>query len=249
MKIKCLNCETIVEQNFCPQCGQKSTTNRFAFSFKGVWEFVVGAFQFDHKFLFTLKSLFLKPGTIIYEYLNGKRAKYFDWITFLLVIATISHLVESIESKELFDFFSFSNENSEKMTKLVSSFQRENPKIVVLISIPVMALCTRLWFRRVKLNFMEHFVLNTYLSSFLMVIGFVFLVVPVLITNNRNIVQVFFTLYSFISTAYIIWAYHQFFSFYSKKRIWLKSIGVFLTYTVLNLMVGVVIVYLIYHGR
>jgi hypothetical protein len=93
----CKNCSTHFKGNFCPQCGQKLTTERF--TFKHIFSEVIHAFTHaDKGFLSLLKKMIYMPGTIAYEYIvEGKRKKYFNLFTFFVLITTISAFVESKE--------------------------------------------------------------------------------------------------------------------------------------------------------
>lgn len=68
--------------------------------------FVFDIFHFDGKFFDTLKNLFLKPGTISLEYVNGKRVKYLDPIRMYLFTSAVFFLVF------------FSAESTHNITKL-----------------------------------------------------------------------------------------------------------------------------------
>jgi hypothetical protein len=89
----CLNCNTTLQpnQNFCSVCGQGTSTHRF--SLKGIFghDFIHSVFHLDKGFLYTFKMLFTKPGFFIKEYLEGKRVKYFNYFTMILILIAIGH--------------------------------------------------------------------------------------------------------------------------------------------------------------
>lgn len=72
----CLNCgNKIDDSKFCPNCGQINTGKRL--SIKQVSKDVFGDyFSIDSKLFRSILSLFLKPGFLTMEYLQGRRNKY-----------------------------------------------------------------------------------------------------------------------------------------------------------------------------
>lgn len=93
--VKCLNCDTEFEGNFCPECGQTADTGRFTMKF--IWENLLAAFTSkDGGIWFTLKSLFTRAGAMIVEILNGKRRRYFSPFPMLFFMLTVYILLYSI---------------------------------------------------------------------------------------------------------------------------------------------------------
>lgn len=74
---RCLNCESTLHnsQNYCHNCGQKNHDLRISINHL-FYEFIESLTHLDTKIVNTLKSIFLYPGQIILEYINGKRTKY-----------------------------------------------------------------------------------------------------------------------------------------------------------------------------
>lgn len=71
----CLNCNAIVQGRFCHNCGQENVEPK-----ETVWHLVSHFFKdithFDGKFFSTIKYLFIKPGFLSREYMEGRRARY-----------------------------------------------------------------------------------------------------------------------------------------------------------------------------
>ena len=92
---KCLNCGTEFERNFCPECGQSAETGRFTMRF--IFENLIAAFTSkDGGLWFTLKNLFIRPGAMIVDNLNGKRRRYFSPFPLLFFALTIYILLYSV---------------------------------------------------------------------------------------------------------------------------------------------------------
>ncbi len=85
---KCLNCGTEFEGKYCPECGQSANTGRFTpqFIFDNLRSAIIGN---DGGIWYTFKSLFIRPGAMIVEILNGKRKKYFSPFPMLFFMLTV----------------------------------------------------------------------------------------------------------------------------------------------------------------
>lgn len=99
----CLNCGYPLIGKYCGHCGQKAFLHKDSF-WHMVMHFAGDYFHYDNKFWTTIKALFLKPGLITLEYIEGKRAKYLNPIQLYIFVSTLFFLL----------FFSSSNEDSSK---------------------------------------------------------------------------------------------------------------------------------------
>lgn len=73
----CLNCGTIVEERYCPHCGQENVEPHESF-WQMVKHFLYDITHFDSKFFDSMKFLLLKPGFLPLEYIRGRRARYLN---------------------------------------------------------------------------------------------------------------------------------------------------------------------------
>jgi hypothetical protein len=84
----CKNCENTVEGNYCPNCSQKADTHRF--TLKHFAHDFLHAFTHADKGIFLLmKELIIRPGKVATEFNAGKRKKYFNPITYLLIVMAL----------------------------------------------------------------------------------------------------------------------------------------------------------------
>jgi hypothetical protein len=94
----CPNCQTtlIGISEFCHNCGQK----RIYPEDHSVWHLVVESlgdfFHFESKFFTTLRPLFFRPGFLTNEYLQGKRARYFQPFKLFLFISFLYFLTSGL---------------------------------------------------------------------------------------------------------------------------------------------------------
>ena len=71
----CLNCGHIVEEIYCPHCGQKNTETHIN-AFHAIAEFVGDYFHADGKFLKSIIPLLFRPGYMTNEFNAGRREKF-----------------------------------------------------------------------------------------------------------------------------------------------------------------------------
>lgn len=93
--VKCLNCGTEFEGDFCPKCGQSAETGRFTLRFIAD-NFLAALLGRDGGIWFTLKSLFTRPGEMIMDNLNGRRKKYFSPFPMLFLTLTLYLLITTL---------------------------------------------------------------------------------------------------------------------------------------------------------
>src|SRR5688500_16468941 len=86
--MNCKNCDVLLEGNFCRQCGQKADTNRITFK-HFLHEFFHAFTHSDKGILLLMKDLITRPGLVAREYLDGKRKKYFNPLSFLVIISSL----------------------------------------------------------------------------------------------------------------------------------------------------------------
>ena len=156
MNHSCLNCDAHVSQNYCAQCGQKTSTHRFSLQHFFIHDFVHGIFHLDKGFLFTIKELLTRPGHSVREYIQGKRVNHFNYFTTLILVLTIGYLLSKAEKVHPSQLF----ENISGLTKVLKDYS----KITVFLGVPVYALSSyALFYRRAKQNYTENLVINLFM--------------------------------------------------------------------------------------
>lgn len=94
-KKTCLNCGAFVETHYCPKCGQENSESRQSFHHLFT-HFVFDFIHYDSSFWRTVKYLFLSPGKLSIEYMNGKRKSYVNPFTLYIFISFITFFIPSV---------------------------------------------------------------------------------------------------------------------------------------------------------
>ncbi|OSZ80158.1 hypothetical protein CAP36_02555 [Chitinophagaceae bacterium IBVUCB2] len=112
----CLNCGTIVQGDFCHNCGQENVVPKETF-----WHMVTHFFyditHFDSNFFHTIHHLILKPGFLSKEYMAGRRARYLHPIKMYVFTSAIFFLL-------FFSFFTPRGNFTMNPDELLSSKER-----------------------------------------------------------------------------------------------------------------------------
>lgn len=95
----CLNCRYVVENRFCPNCGQENIDTRKTFYHLFI-HFFEDLTHYENAFWKTIKNLLLKPSTLTKEYLSGKRLSYLAPVRLYIFISLITFFIISISSSK-----------------------------------------------------------------------------------------------------------------------------------------------------
>ncbi len=234
--IICKNCGNQVSGNFCNNCGQSANTHKLTMHFI-LHDLQHGLFHFDKGVLYTTKQLLTRPGHTIREFLEGKRVKHFQPLSFVIVLATFYGLLYHYL---IFDRLHASLiEPRDDITRAygkIVTWMTEHFAFNGLILIIISTLVSYVIFKKRKYSLAEHLVLNTYLMGLFLIVSL--LVFPIVyifgiaVTLQYGIVQQGFLL------ILMCWCYAQFFNNTSKaKTIGLTFIA-FLVISVLYLAIG-----------
>ena len=88
----CLNCDEPLSGSFCHQCGQQNLPLKQSLG-QLVLEFFGEFFNYDGRFLRSIRLMLSQPGAIMLAYMEGKRASYVNPVRFYLFISAFYFLV------------------------------------------------------------------------------------------------------------------------------------------------------------
>ena len=240
----CKNCQYSFKTNFCGNCGQKSNIPKIDFKYL-IHDLPDSFFQINQGFLFTIKQLAVRPGKSIKDFLSGKRQIYYKPLAFFLVTSAIYLLLMYSLDRETFtgdaiagmrDAFSGRDKS---FNIILLDWAGKNQTYFTLFFLPLFSLASYLAFMKAGFTYVEHIVMNLYISGFQMIIYLVF----GLFLVEENMLLVLPLLVGFI---YNIWTFNQIFNY---KKIIARNFLVLLTYSIffiilfiLSMIIGFLIV-------
>lgn len=242
MNHHCLNCNHESVGKFCPNCGQKTSTHRYSLKYFLLNDLVRNLIPLDKGFFYTIKELFSRPGHSIRAFVQGKRAKHFNYFTFILLVISMNHFAGSWSEIKLIDITSYSLNSDEILTKF-EKMSRAYPQLFTLMQIPFLALFSYLFFRNSKQNLTENLVLNTYKTSAELLLSTLFTMISV-VYKNIAVLSYLYSVVAVLTLSYSVWFYYQYFSAfgYSKVSLLLRSV---LTTVIITLAIAAVSVFAI----
>ncbi|MCP9767972.1 DUF3667 domain-containing protein [Lacihabitans sp. LS3-19] len=237
----CKNCGSTLNGKYCSACGQK----KFNYEDKTVSHLVDEALHFITHFegnIFqTIKTIFTKPGKYALEFSSGIQKKYFKPISLFLILVVLYLFFPVYKGmnmslnghKNMFFYGKMAKSqikkksekimiNEEELNQLYYSKSEKISKILLLILIPLSALCLYILFFSKKKLIYDYFILSSELNIFYLATNYLF--IPVFLfaisflIKGRNLISETYLLF-FISTLFLV------FSSIAFKRFFNVSIG------------------------
>lgn len=205
-----------MEGNYCSHCGQSAKVSRVDLpSF--LHEVSNSIFQVNSGFFFTLKEMFLNPGSALKDYLDGKRKRHFKPIAYALTLSTLYFVVVKITDQNtwLDDFFSgwlegVNERNEVSNTPELLLWIAKNYAYATLILLPIYALASYLSFLKFRKNYLEHLVINAYITGHQAIFYAFFALLGVVFKTDLLIIPAFL--------AALIYTYLVFWHFFSEEN-------------------------------
>ncbi len=187
-------------------------------------------FQVNHGLFYTIKCMFLSPGHSIRAFLDGQRKGHFKPIAFVLTLSTVYFLVSQFSDSATLidDFFSgYSDGGKERgfTTKEspIITWLSDNYAYTTLLLIPIFSLASYISFLGLDRNYLEHIVINAFITGQQAIFYSFFTVVGVLSKHEDISALIAVT----ISIVFNCWAFIQFYN--GEKKGWV-ILRLFLTY-------------------
>jgi len=209
----CLNCNEKLQGDYCSHCGQSAKTHRFTLKHILRQDFLFAILHVNRGLLFSIKELFTRPGHSIREYNKGKRINHLNYFTLLVIVLLVFSFVEELTPFHYANLVETDKEIMEEFEALLKKY----PKYIYLGIIPFYALFSFLILKKAKQNYAEHFVLNTYKFSAVLILNIFFILFASFVKDNPTVKKADALLF-WVTLAYGTWFYYQYFSpFYSNK--------------------------------
>ncbi len=154
-KKSCLNCGHSISDEFCTHCGQKSDTARITVHSLIKNDILGSIWHVEAKFFHTLKNILFRPGTTAMNYIAGKRIRYNNFISLLLILFGFNVLSYHYYAKIA------PTETLTDDVVYMKHFLSKYSKIILFVIIPMLGVNAYFLFRRIKLNIAEHFIIGT----------------------------------------------------------------------------------------
>ena len=94
----CLNCRYVVENKFCPHCGQENSDTRKTFHHLFI-HFFEDLTHYENAFWRTIRNLLFRPAALTKEYLSGKRLSYLAPVRLYIFISFVAFFIFSVMSE------------------------------------------------------------------------------------------------------------------------------------------------------
>lgn len=169
----CPNCGSNSIDKYCSNCGQRIYRKRF--TTKGFFGVVGSAINFERGFLHTAIWMFRNPGTVVSDYLNGKTKIYINPLNYILIIAgayaflvlslnILDSTVASTNSLLQTDQMQTSPEALELQSRWIE-FIKKYVNFMPILMIPFASLFSKWYYRKQKLFYGEHLIINTFIFA------------------------------------------------------------------------------------
>lgn len=205
----CKNCGSILTGKYCSNCSQNADIHRFTLK-HALHDFFHSFTHIDRGILFLIKELFTRPGYASKEYIEGKRKKYFNPFQYLfLAVAAATFLSVNYQLMGPKADVNTIGTGINTFGLQYNAFIYKYFNVIQLVSVPVIALFSWLFYRKSGYNYAENLVFNTFLGAqrTLMYI----LIAPFLYIFNRYW-YIPISVYYIGWLIYYGWAFVQFFN-------------------------------------
>jgi hypothetical protein len=161
VRILCRNCNQSFNEEYqhCPYCGQKASLQRLTLH-QIFHDFLHAFTHFDKGILLLFRYLTIRPGKIAREYVAGKRKKYFNPFSFLVVMVGVAFFFVL-----KFESLAFRHEDLTRGNREILHFSFKYFNIFIFLMAPVNALLSWLLFRMYGFFYAEYLVLWAYLTG------------------------------------------------------------------------------------
>ncbi len=231
----CANCNRELSGKYCSNCGQKAETHRLNWHF--LWhDLQHGLIHFDKGVAFTLKELSTRPGYSIKEFLEGKRVNHFKPISLVVLLGGVfAFLYHSSHIR----FPAMITKNDKGALELLD-WVFTHFSVMELINIPLTAAATTFVFRKYGYNFIEHFVINTFISAQRLTVCILLFPILVIYSGTSQLFS-YFIIVGIANIIFLFWTYKQIFSTASFFEIYLKIQATLLIAVAFGLVISYIV--------
>lgn len=175
-RLFCRNCGAEIAENYCPACGQRTTTGRL--SWRTLLESITSTVVGDEAYglrginmrmgaVMTWWTILLHPVRSVREYIAGSRRKYFNPVAILLLISTVYMLLFHALGREYEPLVHAGDHWIVRTVHAFIDYCATHPAMKMLAQLPFYALALKINFhRRADMRFIEYFYVALFVSIF-----------------------------------------------------------------------------------
>lgn len=233
----CKNCENEYEGNYCSACGQSAQVRRIDFHYL-IHDIPDSVLQINHGLLFTIKSLLIRPGHSIREFISGKRIPYLKPLSFFL-FTTAAYVLgayllgrPTLIAEFIKGLFSGMESTQSSVGTKLLNYILEYQTYFLLLYVPLFSFASYVAFIRSGYNYFEHLVLNLYIKGQQ---ALIYLALGFWISDESALILIPILLNLF----YNAWTYLQFFKSKSRLKVVLLLL---LTYLLLAIIILILLI-------
>lgn len=197
----CKNCNTEVNQNYCPNCGQSAKLKRIDGHY--IIHEIEHILHFERGILYTIRELLIRPGESVRHFITENRVRLVKPIIFIIVTSLIYTLI--LHFFHIEDGSFELDETKQPVTNLILKWIQAHYGYANIIMGVVIAFWTKIFFKKYDYNFFEIIILLCFVMGMEMLIFSVFAFVQGLIKVNLMVVA------GFTAVGYCTWGIGQFF--------------------------------------
>ena len=201
--MNCKNCNTEINQNYCPHCGEPAKLNRI--DGKYILSEIGSVLNFDKGILFTIKELLLRPGQSIKNFISNDRNRLVKPIVFIIITSLIYSVSQQLLNFED-GYIDFTTEDKKSAFLTISNWISNNYGYSNIIMAFLIAFWIKIFFRKHNYNFFEILILLFFLMGIgmlaLAVFGIIGSITHINVLDRGGAIVVFL---------YIFWGIGQFF--------------------------------------
>ena len=200
--MNCKNCNTEINSNFCPNCGQPAVIKRINGHY--IVHEIEHVLHFERGILFTIRELLTNPGQNIKNYLLENRSRLVKPIIFIIITSLIYTL--TIHFFHIEDqYIKIDTGNTEtNLTKIFKWIQDHYGYSNIMIGVFI-AFFIKIFFSKSNYNYYEILILLCFVMGIAMLIFSVFAIIEGL--TNINLMAIG----GIIGIGYCTWAIGNFF--------------------------------------
>lgn len=172
----CRNCGHEVDNNYCPACGQRTSTHRLSWAtlaesltstFIGDEAYGVRGMNMRKGAVGTWWAIVTRPSRSIGEFIEGHRRKYFNPVAILLLLSTLYAVVFALAGKQSHIAIDPDLSLPRQIVRQCIDYVQCHPAVSALVSLPFAALAMKTLFgRKCDLRYIEYFYIGIFLSVF-----------------------------------------------------------------------------------